>query len=230
MSHFTCDDMQALVAELALGVAGGDERAHALAHIDSCAECRADVEEMSTAADSLLLLAPQVEPPIGFEARVMARVARPRRRVSWKTIAVAASVALVASGVTGGLVYSNGSHDRYLAGQYDKLVRALGGKTLRAAELRALDGTVVGKVYAYDGKPSWLFLVLQDREGSGQYEVQLEPVSGDAITLAGLTIKSGRASWATTASVQIDDLESVSILDSTGVPIYGADFKKSSGK
>ena len=230
MSHFTCEDMRALVAELALGIAGGEERAHALAHIGSCPDCRADLEEMSSAADSLLLLAPQVEPPIGFEARVVQRVARPRRRVSWKALVAAAALAAVASTVTGGLVYGKGGHDRYLAGQYDKLVKALGGKTLRAADLRALDGTVVGKVYAYDGKPSWLFLVLQDREGSGQYEVQLEPVSGDAITLAGLTIKSGRASWATTAAVQIDDLERVSILDSTGVPIYGADFKPSSGR
>ncbi|HVL88645.1 MAG TPA: hypothetical protein VM841_00275 [Actinomycetota bacterium] len=230
MSHFTCKDCTALAAELALGVAGGEERAHALSHIGSCPSCRAEVEEMSMAADAMLMLAPQVEPPIGFEARVMARVSKPRRRVSIKTMLAAAVIAAVASAATGMVVYAGGSHERHLATQYEKLVQALGGKTLRAAELRALDGTVVGKVYAYDGKPSWLFLVLQDREGSGQYEVQLEPVSGDAITLAGLTIKSGRASWATTASVQIDDLESVSILDSTGVPIYGADFKKQSGK
>jgi len=230
VSHFTCVDMQALAAELALGVAGGEERAHALAHIGSCSGCRTEVEEMSIAADSMLLLAPQIEPPIGFEARVMARVSKPRRRLSWKMALVAALLAGVASAGTGMAVYAGGGHDRQLAAQYAKLVNALGGKTLRAAELRALDGTVVGKVYAYDGKPSWLFLVLQDREGSGQYEVQLEPVSGDAITLAGLTIKSGRASWATTASVQIDDLESLSILDSTGVPIYGADFKKPAGK
>ncbi|MGH7462993.1 MAG: hypothetical protein ACREMA_18460, partial [Longimicrobiales bacterium] len=111
---------------------------------------------------------------------------------------------------------------------YERLVKALGGKTLRAAELRSVDGTVVGKVYAYEGRPSWLFLVLQDRDGSGRYDVELEPLSGETIRLAGLQIKAGHASWATTAAVDIDALRSVNIVDDTGSPIYGAEF--SSGK
>lgn len=227
MSHLSCPDVEALAAELALGIAAGDDRAHALAHLARCPECRALVDEMSRAADSLLLVAPQAEPPIGFEARVLERARPARKRITRSALAAVAAAALLSSAVTAAAVHAASAPDRRLASQYERLVKALGGKTLRAAELRALDGTVVGKVYAYDGKPSWLFLVLQDREGSGQYEVEIEPVAGDAIRLAGLTIQAGRASWSTTASVQIDNIQSVNILDATGTPLYGAEFQGS---
>lgn len=229
MSHFGCPDLQELAAELALNVVSGEERAHALSHLAQCGECRALVDEVSRTADSMLMLAPQVEPPIGFESRVVARIAPRRRRMpSWRWTAAAAVLAMAASAGTGALVHSAGDRARQRAAQYDRLVQAIGGKTLRAAELRSLDGTVVGKVYAAQGKPSWLFLVLEDREGTGEYEVQLEPVSGEAIRLAGLQLKAGRASWATTAAIQVENIQSVQIVDSTGAPLYDAEFQKPS--
>jgi hypothetical protein len=231
MSHFTCTNMNELAAELSLGIVSGEARAHALAHISACAECRLLVEQMSRAADSLLLLGPQMEPPIGFESRVMARVGRPRRRISWKAVVAAAAFAAVCSTATGIVVNNAADPVRQRAAQYDRLILALGGKTLRAAELRSLDGTAVGKVYAYEGKgkqPSWVFLVLQDREGTGAYEVELQPISGEAIRLAGLQLKAGRASWATTAAIQVDNIQSVNIVDATGAPLYGAEFSNSS--
>lgn len=232
MSHFDCRAMSEIAAELSLGMVSGDDRAHALSHMSRCAECRVLVEEMSRAADGLLLLGPQVEPPLGFESRVMARVVR-RKRISWKGLIAAATFAALCAGVTGAVVNNAGAPFRERAEQYDKLVAALGGKTLRAAELRGIDGSIVGKVYAYEGsgrQPSWVFLVLQDREGTGKYEVELQPISGEAITLAGLELKSGRASWATTAAIQVDNIQSVNIIDETGAPLYGADFNQPTPK
>ncbi|MHB8511131.1 MAG: hypothetical protein ACYDCC_03025 [Actinomycetota bacterium] len=228
MSHFDCLQVNALAAELALNIASGDDRAHALSHLSSCVECRALVEEMSRTADSLLLLAPQVEPPIGFESRVIARVSPRRRKPSWKMVALAAAIACVFSAITGFTVYGADSSSRLQAHQYQSLVRALGGKTLRAAELHAPNGNVVGKVYAYQGHPSWVFVVLQDRDGNGNYQVELDPVSGESIKLAGFSIKAGEASWATTAALDINDIQSVNIVDSTGTSLYGATFQKSS--
>ena len=45
----------------------GDERGAALAHLDRCAACRAEVEELAGAVDLLLSAAPEAEPPPGFE-------------------------------------------------------------------------------------------------------------------------------------------------------------------
>ena len=71
-----------LAAELALGIADGEERAEALRHLSTCAECRHVVEELSQVADELLILAPIEEPPAGFESRVVERLGlrRPPRR------------------------------------------------------------------------------------------------------------------------------------------------------
>ena len=85
-----CADVEAVAAELALGLLGGPERAEALAHIDGCAHCRVLVDELSVTADELLLLAPGAEPSSGFEARVLAQLQptarptalRPRRRIT----------------------------------------------------------------------------------------------------------------------------------------------------
>jgi hypothetical protein len=68
-----------------------------------CARCRAVVADLASAADSVLLLAPTIEPPPGFESRVLARaaaspVAPARRR--WPRLAAAA--AIVAAAAVGG--------------------------------------------------------------------------------------------------------------------------------
>src|SRR6266542_39266 len=75
-----CEQVRELGAELALGIAAGDERDAALRHLNSCAACRRLVAELSSVGDELLQLAPEQEPPMGFESRVLAKLAAPPRR------------------------------------------------------------------------------------------------------------------------------------------------------
>ena len=42
-----CEEIRELSAEVALGIADGEQRAEVLRHISSCAECRRLVEELS---------------------------------------------------------------------------------------------------------------------------------------------------------------------------------------
>jgi anti-sigma-K factor RskA len=72
-----CDRTRELAAELALGILDGEERAQALRHLAECPECRRAVEELTAVADELLMLAPEREPPAGFESRVLARLQPP---------------------------------------------------------------------------------------------------------------------------------------------------------
>ncbi len=75
MTAFGCDEFREIAPDLALGLLGGDERGAAITHLAGCARCQAHLEGLVRVADDLLLLAPQVEPEIGFESRVMARLA-----------------------------------------------------------------------------------------------------------------------------------------------------------
>src|SRR4051794_8694979 len=66
-----CDAFDASVAELALELLGTAERDALLAHAATCARCTTELHRTSAAADRLTLLAPDCEPPVGFEQRVM---------------------------------------------------------------------------------------------------------------------------------------------------------------
>ena len=72
------------MAELALGVLTGRERARALSHVESCPRCAEELEILSRAADTVVQAAPDMEPPLGFEVRLFERMgvtdAAPRRR------------------------------------------------------------------------------------------------------------------------------------------------------
>ncbi len=63
-----CREVRELIPELAMGVASGEVRARGLAHLDGCAECRHELEEVAGTVDELLLLVPEREPPMGLDA------------------------------------------------------------------------------------------------------------------------------------------------------------------
>ena len=56
-------------------------------HVNDCARCQALVNELAEAADALPLLAPEIEPPFGFEQRVLSS-GRARRRRSVRRLIV----------------------------------------------------------------------------------------------------------------------------------------------
>jgi hypothetical protein len=70
----TCAGLADMAAELALGVLTGRERAMAVAHLDTCDACREDVRQLMETGEQLRGLLPPVEPPAGFETRVLARL------------------------------------------------------------------------------------------------------------------------------------------------------------
>ncbi|MDQ1443465.1 MAG: hypothetical protein QOG97_3693 [Acidimicrobiaceae bacterium] len=75
MTDTGCDAFREIAPELALGLLSGDERGAAITHLTTCARCQAHLEGLVRVADDLLLLTPPVEPEIGFESRVMGRLA-----------------------------------------------------------------------------------------------------------------------------------------------------------
>jgi hypothetical protein len=77
LNDMTCAELADEAAELALGVLTGRERAVALAHLDRCDGCREYVRQLMITGEQLVELLPAVEPPAGFETRVLARLGLP---------------------------------------------------------------------------------------------------------------------------------------------------------
>jgi hypothetical protein len=183
-----CDEVLELAPELALGIVAGDERADAVAHLAGCPACRSAVESFSGVADAVLLAAPEAEPTLGFEDRVLASLgpAKPRRR--WIALGVAGAVAAsLVGGIVVGRVASK-RHETRLDREYVAALKVLGGSSLRAARLHDPSGTDRGEVFAYQGHPSWLFVEAADTSVEGAV------VTADGQELGRLHVANGHAS------------------------------------
>lgn len=126
MPELSCQEFAELAPELALGIAEARERAAALAHLERCAACRHHLQDLREVAESLVELAPAVDPPAGFESRVVGRIvagtaagtppapatplAGRQGRRSALLLAAAAVVAVVAIGLGGFAIGRSGSH------------------------------------------------------------------------------------------------------------------------
>jgi anti-sigma factor RsiW len=213
----SCEEVQAAAPELALGMVSGAERAAALEHLAGCPTCRTEVESLSDVADALLLLAPQAEPPLGFETRVVDRMAgagvgvstRPSR--GWRFTTVAAVLAAILGVAVGfsGLYERQRGHS--LEREYVNALRVLGGKALLAGRLTDIDGRPTGEVFVYDGHPSWIFVTVSDAKASGPLTVELRWAGKPAVTLTGLTVTAGTGSLGQRLTASADGLRSVRV-------------------
>ena len=87
------------VVGLVLGDLDADRRTALATHLLRCAPCRREYDELATTVADLLPAVPGVQPPLGFDERVLARLAavgrtgraRPSPR-RWRWVAVAAAV------------------------------------------------------------------------------------------------------------------------------------------
>ncbi|MFD7308512.1 zf-HC2 domain-containing protein [Promicromonospora sp. NPDC059942] len=70
-----CAELRDALTEVALGVADGATRAAVMTHLATCDRCRDELSSLADAADEVLLLVPEHEPPADFEGRVLARLA-----------------------------------------------------------------------------------------------------------------------------------------------------------
>jgi hypothetical protein len=211
----TCERTRELLPELALGILGGEDRARALDHLASCADCSNELATLSRAADGLLTLAPQHEPPGGFEGRVLARLRRERpphrARRFMGFAAAAAMIAIVAAGA----VWIGTAHDRKLGGYYKNILAIQNGTELAAARLETPDRFYGGEVFTYQGEPSWLFIVVTGPVGDGRYDV-VGTVHGQDVHLASMKVVHGRGDWGGVTTTNMTAVDEIKVLDPTG--------------
>jgi hypothetical protein len=222
-----CAEVRELLPELALGVAAGDERARALRHLSGCVECRRELDAMSTIADELLTLVPPAEPPGGFESAVLARIA-PARRRWWRRpvmrLATAGALAL-AVGVGGGagVALHATADDRRVANQYRQVLRVAGGRYLAVRPLTAPDQSDAGRVFAYQGNPSWVFAVVRRARTAGRYQEPLVTRDGRDRVLGEVVVAAGEGSWGVAIDQPVAQVAEVRLESATG-PVLTAVF------
>jgi anti-sigma factor RsiW len=244
-----CDLVQPLAAELALGTLSGAERSAALAHLEACADCRREVEELSTAADALLLAAVDVDPPVGFEVRLLERMrlrdgapaeisaldapaAMPEgtihrlpfgQRVSRRVLGVAAAAALLA-GIGGALIGVAAAPGHSQPGP----VALAGIGALRTAAL-VVPGPAgskpvrTGEVVIAPGQPAWVLMEVSDLSGTSWVSCVVQ-VGSRSISIGNFRLNGGYGSWAAPMQVSGKSVSSARIVGSDGKVLAVATF------
>ena len=223
MSELTCEQLEDLGAELALGVLPELERSAALGHLYRCPACRREVEILAGVGDRLLELVPGSEPPAGFDQRVMDRLARQgtgaRRVRRWRRpVAVAAAVA-VAFGLGGWLVGRDmpGGDGGHVAAP------ARGGQVAGIVQAELVRGSVpVGQLVLYPGQPGWVQMTVGAEGIGGRVTCELLTTGGGVITIGSFTLVDGRGSWGTPLPAAGTDLAGARLVGPGGAVVATA--------
>ncbi|CAN5710287.1 hypothetical protein BH18ACT15_BH18ACT15_15110 [soil metagenome] len=221
----SCSAARAVAPELALGIASGEDRAETLRHLASCPECRSEVESLARAADELLLMAPEHDPPVGFESRAVEDLSRggaaPRRVRRWGLVAVAACIAAL---LGAGGVYLATNEDREAGAYYRAQFAEAGGKYLVVSGVRDRGHHELGRVFAYEGDPSWLLVTADRGTGPGTYEVLLETTDGSRVSVGDMEVTAAGGSWGHAIPVDVHRLASIALAPSGGGEPLRASF------
>lgn len=207
-----CAEIRLLLPEFALGTLTGEERAGVLEHLGGCAECRRELQSLVEVGDELLVLAPMAEPPVGFESRVMERLASdaPSRRRA-RRLALFAAALLVAASLAGGGVYLFGGSDRELADSYRDTLGVADGRYVAARPLLGNDGRDVGYVFGYQGSPSWIFCVVRAGD-DGTYDIEVTTAS-DRWVSGDIDVRDGAGTWHQVLDADLHDLSRIRLVE-----------------
>ena len=179
-----CAEVRDMIPELATGVASGEERAWAIAHLGGCPACRRELDETAAVVDDLLLLGPSKEPPPGFETAVLGRLqSHPSRLRRRGRLLQFVAVLVVAAVLGGGATMWATARERQLAAAYERTLGVANGEYFTATNVTTRSRREVGHLFAYEGSPSWIFVTIADAPTPGSYDMQLVTSDGDARTL-----------------------------------------------
>lgn len=221
MNELSCQQLHELDAELALGVLPGEQRAAALAHLDHCPDCREHIEQLTMVGDALLEVVPGVEPPLGFETRVMNRLNPvPPQRRRWLPLAAAAAAVALVFGLAGWAV---GTFTR--PAPAPPVSREHPDYVLLDAALTA-GPERVGTIYAYAGKRDWVYMWLRTRPDVTTVSCELIRRDGSAVRLGSFRLKDGRGYWAAPTPVDPLTVTGARVVAENGTVLATARFPR----
>ena len=210
-----CEAVRDELPELALGILSGRRRSEVLDHVDICTRCCAELQQLSTVADGLFQLAPQIEPPVGFELRLAARLQgaeahRPKR--GWRVGALcAAGTVMVVLGFGAGAFLAPRSASQ--------------ARTARAALISAdlmSRGRVLGQVVVTAGPPAWMFVTVNGAVSSGSVRCDVTLAGGQVETIGVFQTSGNYGAWSEPLVWAARDVRSAQLIDSDGSIVANA--------
>jgi hypothetical protein len=214
-----CEEYAPDLSELALGVLTGRERARALSHVESCPRCAEELEQLSRAADAVVQVAPEVEPPMGFEVSLFERMGvaavprKTRRRTRWVPAVLAAAAAVVALAV--GLTVA-------LSSPSPPAQNAAGPARHVAVATLFENGESVGHVVTHGGAQPWMSMMLADSSARGTVDCVVVTKDGVTHWVGSFTAKHGYGAWLAPLHVDPKDLRSAQAVSPSGTVIATA--------
>ena len=216
MSVLTCAEVRELAPELALGILGGGERAEVILHVNGCARCQAYLAELTEAADAIPQLVPEIEPPVGFEARTLRRLDANRRRSRrwWvaSIAAVAAAVAIIS--VTVVRVVEAGDDTPLASGPTVTTTRSPGLVAV-AMEGGTAQRTVPAG-WAYVANRHGVAVSVDYGVPSGNYRVQVQSTKGAPTSIGTIAIEANNGSWTGRSPQALTTGARIALVDATG--------------
>jgi hypothetical protein len=221
-----CHETRELLPELALGIADGEDRAQALEHVATCSDCQRELERLSGLADELLELAPEQEPPGGFELRVLDALEPPRpkaRRRLFRPMALAAA-ALVASALTAGALLFSFRGDRRVADHYRSVLTEAHGSYFGASRFHDASGAQGGVAFVYRGAPSWVMITVDPSRRAAVARAEIVTKDGHTVPIRWFTLIDG--AWGGTVPVDVSAISGVRLLAADGHPLLAAELSR----
>jgi hypothetical protein len=211
-----CEGYSEDLAELALGVLTGRDRARVLSHVESCPRCAEELEQLARVADTIVQVAPESEPPLGFEVRLFERMGvadvrrRRFRRSHWIPVSVAAAAAALALGLGLGLS-SSPAPSATAQGHH----RSVSGDLVE-------NGRLVGHVAAFGGSKPWMSMTLADSSARGTVNCVVVTDQGVTDRVGTFVARQGYGAWSAPLSVNPADLRTAEVVSPSGTVIATA--------
>lgn len=206
--------------DLALGFTSEPERDALLAHAASCARCSRLLADLGATVDGLLALAPEAEPPVGFESRAVASIGvdgarkdRPARRIPAWSAAAGLVVVLGLTAVVG--LVRRGDADRGVRGAV-------------AASIRSAEGADVGDAVMIAGSQPRIVVVVDGPEDwPGTWACELQVPGGGWTTVGRWTApEAAGGTWTTTMAGSLLHSTRMRITTETGRVVATATFAR----
>ena len=212
MTSLECAETQEHAPEFALGVLHGASRAEMVAHLERCQACSSTVADFAEIVDGLTLVAPEAEPPVGFEDHVL-RAMRDQRLPKRRKRRVLVTVTLLVVGVVAFTIAALRIAEGVVGPEPPP----------RAADVLA-KGAVIGKGVLVTGEHPWVVLSIEGGLGDGRYRANVVDLKGENILVGEFDVVAGRGNWIVPEAQGLDLAREIRVVNAEGAEVGRAVF------